>query len=65
MTPAQFKFMQLNLDFSIEKAKRELSYSPRVGFDQAMKDTIAWYREHLEVVWPDGVPQPAPTGAGS
>jgi nucleoside-diphosphate-sugar epimerase len=65
LTPAQFKFMQLNLDFSIDKAKRELGYSPRVSFDQAMKDTSAWYREHPEVVWPDGVPQPAPATAGS
>lgn len=65
VTPAQFKFMQLNLDFSIEKAKRELGYAPRVGFDQAMKETVAWYRAHPEVVWPDGVPQPAPATAGS
>src|SRR5262249_15534401 len=36
LTFAQFKFMQLNLDFCIEKAKRELGYQPRVGFDQAM-----------------------------
>ena len=25
--------MQLNLEYSIEKAKRELGYRPRVGFD--------------------------------
>lgn len=46
LTPAQFKFLLLNLDFSIEKAKRELSYQPRVGFDQAMRETMAWYREN-------------------
>lgn len=45
LTPAQFKFSQLNLDFSIEKARRELGYQPRVGFDQAIKETVAWYRK--------------------
>ena len=40
----RLKFMGLNLDFSIEKAKRELGYSPRVDFDDAMNETMAWYR---------------------
>jgi nucleoside-diphosphate-sugar epimerase len=40
----RLKFMGLNLDFSIEKAKRELGYSPRVNFDDAMNETMAWYR---------------------
>jgi nucleoside-diphosphate-sugar epimerase len=43
--PAQLKFMLLNLDFSIEKAKRELGYQPRTTFDEGMQQTIAWYRE--------------------
>lgn len=64
VTPAQFKFMQLNLDFSIDKARRELGYQPRYSFDQGIKETIAWYKEHPEVIWPDGVPQTAPA-AGS
>jgi nucleoside-diphosphate-sugar epimerase len=63
VTPAQFKFMQLNLDFSIEKAKRELGYSPRIKFDEGMKETVAWYKAHPEVVWPDGVPQTATAGS--
>lgn len=41
----RLKFMGLNLDFSIEKAKRELGYQPRVAFDDAMAETMAWYRE--------------------
>ncbi|GIW82211.1 MAG: oxidoreductase [Gemmatales bacterium] len=45
ISPAQFKFLQLNLDFSIEKAKRELGYQPAVGFDEGMKKTISWYKE--------------------
>jgi len=45
LTPAQFKFLLLNLDFSIEKAKRELGYRPRVGFDEGMRQTMAWYKD--------------------
>ncbi len=45
VTPAQFKFLLLNLEFSIEKAKRELGYLPRTPFDEAMRRTMAWYRE--------------------
>ena len=43
LTPAQYKFMLLNLDFSIEKAKRELGYQPRYTFDEGIRETIAWY----------------------
>jgi 2-alkyl-3-oxoalkanoate reductase len=46
LTPAQFKFLLLNLDFSIEKAKRELGYKPRFSFDQAMQKTLEWYRQN-------------------
>lgn len=40
----RLKFMGLNLDFSIEKAKAELGYRPRVDFDEAMAETMAWYK---------------------
>jgi 2-alkyl-3-oxoalkanoate reductase len=46
ITPAQFKFLLLNLDFSIEKAKRELGYQPRFTFEQGMRETLAWYRKN-------------------
>lgn len=46
LTQARLKFLGLNLDFSIEKAKRELGYHPRYSFDQGMAQTIAWYKEH-------------------
>jgi nucleoside-diphosphate-sugar epimerase len=46
LTQARLKFLGLNLDFSIEKAKRELGYKPRYTFDQGMAETIAWYRDH-------------------
>jgi nucleoside-diphosphate-sugar epimerase len=44
----RFKFLGMNLDFSIEKAKRELGYQPRVSFDDAMSETMAWYRAELK-----------------
>jgi nucleoside-diphosphate-sugar epimerase len=46
LTPAQFKFLLLNLDFSIAKAKRELGYEPRVSFDEGLRETMAWYRQN-------------------
>jgi nucleoside-diphosphate-sugar epimerase len=46
LTLAQFKFLLLNLDFSIEKAKRELGYGPRVPFEEGMRATMAWYRQN-------------------
>ena len=44
LTQARLKFLGLNLEFSIEKAKRELGYSPRVRFDDGMKETLEWYK---------------------
>jgi nucleoside-diphosphate-sugar epimerase len=44
LTQARLKFLGLNLDFSIDKARRELHYQPRQTFDEAMRETIAWYR---------------------
>jgi nucleoside-diphosphate-sugar epimerase len=46
LTPAQFKFLLLNLDFNIEKAKKELGYRPRFTFEQGMRETLAWYRQN-------------------
>ena len=45
LTQGRLKFLGLNLDFSIEKAKRELGYTPRVSFDEGMHETTAWYKE--------------------
>jgi nucleoside-diphosphate-sugar epimerase len=45
LTQARLKFLGLNLDYSIEKAKRDLGYRPRVRFDQGMRETMAWYRQ--------------------
>jgi nucleoside-diphosphate-sugar epimerase len=46
VTQARIKFLGLNLDFSIDKARRELGYQPRIGFDEGMKQTLAWYRQN-------------------
>lgn len=35
---------------SNEKAKRLLGYAPKVGLREGLERTIAWYREHPEVV---------------
>jgi nucleoside-diphosphate-sugar epimerase len=43
-TKARLKFIALDLDFSIEKAKRELGYRPHYPFDDAFAQTMAWYK---------------------
>jgi len=42
LTQAVLKFAGLNLDYSISKARTVLGYSPRVGFEDGMKQAIAW-----------------------
>jgi nucleoside-diphosphate-sugar epimerase len=44
LTQGRLKFLGLNLDFSIAKAKRELGYAPRVSFDEGMRQTVAWIK---------------------
>jgi nucleoside-diphosphate-sugar epimerase len=46
LTQARLKFLALNLDFSIEKAKRELGYKPSTPFDEGIRRTMAWYRQN-------------------
>src|SRR5262249_17310431 len=41
---ARFQFLGLNLDFSIEKARRDLGYQPRFSFREGMQQTIDWFR---------------------
>ena len=42
LSHARVKFLGLNLDFSIDRAKRELGYAPRVSFADGMGETMAW-----------------------
>lgn len=44
ITKANIKFLGLNLDFSIEKAKRILGYAPAKTFDEGMTETLNWYK---------------------
>jgi 2-alkyl-3-oxoalkanoate reductase len=46
ITQAQLKFAGLNLDFSIAKARTKLGYSPRVLFDEGMKQAIDWFKSN-------------------
>jgi nucleoside-diphosphate-sugar epimerase len=42
LTRATIKFLALNLDFSIAKAKQKLGYRPAVDFQQGMRNTLDW-----------------------
>jgi nucleoside-diphosphate-sugar epimerase len=42
---ARIKFLGLNLDFSIDKAKQQLGYEPQIKFETGMQRAIGWCRE--------------------
>jgi len=42
LTRGRIKFLTLNLDFSIEKAKRVLGYEPKVDFQEGIKESLDW-----------------------
>lgn len=42
LTGARIKFLTLNLDFSIAKAKEKLGYDPQVDFKEGMKTALDW-----------------------
>lgn len=44
LSGARIKFLGLNLDYSIDRARRELGYEPRVPFEEAIQQTMAWFR---------------------
>jgi 2-alkyl-3-oxoalkanoate reductase len=46
---ASLKFLGLNLDFSIEKARHELGYRPRVTFEDGIGETMTWYKQNPAV----------------
>ena len=45
LSNARIKFLGLNLDYSIAKARRELGYAPQTDFQEGMKTTIDWFRD--------------------
>jgi nucleoside-diphosphate-sugar epimerase len=42
--PRRVDWYRQNRSFSIEKAKRDLGYTPKVGLDEGLKRTAEWYR---------------------
>jgi nucleoside-diphosphate-sugar epimerase len=59
LTRGRLKFLGLNLDFSIAKARSQLGYQPRWTFDEGMRETLAWFRLQGEgrlAAPPPGVP---------
>ena len=42
---ARIKFLGLNLDFSIDKARQKLGYEPQVPFETGMQLAIGWCRD--------------------
>ncbi|MCS7167175.1 MAG: NAD-dependent epimerase/dehydratase family protein [Gemmatales bacterium] len=44
LTRARVKFLGLHLDFSIEKARRELGYQPESALEKGLREAVAWYR---------------------
>ncbi len=45
LTRARIKFLTLNLDFSIAKAKAALGYEPGVDFREGIQETLQWADE--------------------
>ena len=43
--PRRVDWFRQDRAFTIEKAKRELGYVPRVGIDEGLKRTAEWYKE--------------------
>ncbi|MGH7202367.1 MAG: NAD-dependent epimerase/dehydratase family protein, partial [Planctomycetaceae bacterium] len=44
LSRAQVKFLGLNLDFSIARARRELGYRPDYDFQEAILGTMEWFQ---------------------
>ena len=53
LSGARIKFLGLNLDFDIGKARRELRYEPVVDFVEGMEHTMEWYRQSVAADSPD------------
>ena len=44
--PRRVDWFRQDRAFDISRAKRELNYEPRVGLDEGLRRTAAWYRQH-------------------
>lgn len=45
LSNARIKFLGLNLDYCIDKAKREFGYEGKADYKDAMAETIGWFRD--------------------
>ena len=45
LTRSRVFMLSRNWGYSIERARRELDYRPRVDHEEGIKRTAAWYRE--------------------
>ncbi len=45
LSNARTKFLGLNLDFCIDKARKELGYAPQASFEETMTTTIDWFKQ--------------------
>jgi nucleoside-diphosphate-sugar epimerase len=45
LSQARLKMLGLNLDYSCDKARREIGYNPEISFERAMQMTIDWFRQ--------------------
>lgn len=46
LTRSRVKFLTNSRVYSIERARKELGYVPKVGLDEGMKMTAVWYQKH-------------------
>jgi dihydroflavonol-4-reductase len=49
ISPRRLEFFIKDQWFSIAKAQQELDYQPRVGLEEGLQQTIAWYRRHQDL----------------
>uniref|UniRef100_A0A7C2JXS3 NAD-dependent epimerase/dehydratase family protein n=1 Tax=Schlesneria paludicola TaxID=360056 RepID=A0A7C2JXS3_9PLAN len=47
LSNARIKFLGLNLDYCIDRARRELGYAPAVDFQEGMTTTLDWQRNEM------------------
>ena len=53
VTRASFKFLNQNLEFSIDKAKRVLEFAPRDDFQDGMAEALAWAKSNGHITSTD------------
>lgn len=46
LTPERVKNLTINYIFDINKAKKELGYTPKIGLEEGVKIAADWYKKH-------------------